>query len=68
MSKQTILDQVVAELERRTGDLRTVATESKTAYDTVLRIKNGEGDPSFGKVQKLHDYLFPKTSKRREVV
>lgn len=67
MSKQTILDQVVAELERRTGDLRTVATESRLPYDTVLRIKNRENDPSFSKVQTLHDYLFPKSAKRREV-
>lgn len=67
MSKQTILDQVVAELERRTGELRTVAAESQLPYDTVLRIKNRENDPSFSKVQALHDYLFPKTSKRREV-
>lgn len=66
MSKQTILDQVVAELERRVGELREVAEKCDLSYDTVLRIKNRENDPAFGKVQKLHDFLFPKATKRRE--
>lgn len=66
MSNQTILDQVVEELERRTGtgDLRAVAAESGIPYDTILRIKNRENDPAFSRVQHLHNTLFPK--KRRQ--
>lgn len=49
---------VVAELERRKGDLRAIAAESGVAYDTVLRIKNGEGDPGYSKVARLAATLF----------
>lgn len=52
------LDAVVAELERRKGDLPNVAKESGVSYDTVLRIKNRENDPGFSKVRALHEYLF----------
>jgi len=65
MTTQTILDQVVTELEKRTGDLRTVALESGIPYDTVLRVKNRENDPSFSKVQRLHDFLFAKPKRRK---
>lgn len=50
--------RVVDELGRRAGSLRRVAEESGVAYDTVLRIKNCEGDPGYSKVRTLHDYLF----------
>jgi len=53
-----MLERVVGELERRTGQMRLVAAESGLAYDTVLRIKNREGEPAYGKVRQLHDYLF----------
>jgi transcriptional regulator with XRE-family HTH domain len=52
-----ILARVVAELQARQGSLTKVADESGIAYDTVLRIKNGEGDPSYGKVWRLAQYL-----------
>jgi hypothetical protein len=65
MTTKTILDQVVSELEARVGDLRDVATKSGIPYDTVLRIKNRENDPSFSKVQTLHDYLFSKSRRRQ---
>lgn len=59
MSKQIDpLSQVVAELERRVGDLPKVAKECGLTYDTVLRIKNRENDPGYSKVQALHRYLF----------
>lgn len=52
------LSQVVAELERRVGDLPRVAKDCGLSYDTVLRIKNRENDPGYSKVQRLHQYLF----------
>lgn len=52
-----LLAAVVAELNRRKGDLRSLADESGVAYDTVLRIKNREGDSGYSKVRKLADYL-----------
>lgn len=27
------------------------------SYDTILRIKNGEGDPGYSKVRRLADYF-----------
>lgn len=59
MSKtHDLLDAVVAELDRRKGDLPKVARESGIPYDTVLRIKNRENDPGYSKVLTLHQYLF----------
>lgn len=52
------LDQVVAELERRRGDLPAVAKACGLPYDTVLRIKNRENDPGYSRVRLLHDFLF----------
>ncbi len=52
------LAEVVAELERRVGDLPKVAKDCGLSYDTVLRIKNRENDPGYSKVKTLHDYLF----------
>jgi hypothetical protein len=52
------LNAVIAELERRKGDLPAVAKACGLSYDTVLRIKNRENDPGYSKVQKLHIYLF----------
>lgn len=49
---------VVAELERRKGELREIAAEAGVAYDTVLRIKNGEGDPGYSKVARLAAVLL----------
>jgi hypothetical protein len=55
-----LLVRVVAELERRKGDLPKVARESGIPYDTVLRVKNRENDPGYSKVRALADYLFGK--------
>jgi hypothetical protein len=63
MKNQTILDQVVAGLESRVGELRDVAEKCDLPYDTVLRIKNRENDPSFSRVQRLHDFLFKKKAR-----
>lgn len=43
-------------LEEDVGRLRLVAEETGIPYDTVLRIKNGEGDPGFSKVHRLASY------------
>ena len=45
------------ELERRKGDIRRISAEAGLSYDTVLRIKNGEGEPGFHKVEKLASVL-----------
>lgn len=58
MDAPNLLAAVVRELKRREGQMRKVADESGIAYDTVLRIKNGEGDPGYSKVEQLARYLF----------
>ena len=57
-SEQDLLASVVERLKARQGDLRRVADMAGVAYDTVLRIKNGEGDPGYSKVRRLHDALL----------
>ena len=52
------LELVRNELEARRGDLRKLAHECPMAYDTILRIKNREGDPGYEKVRKLYRCLF----------
>lgn len=59
-----LLERVVSELERRTGDLPRVARESGLPYDTVLRIKNRENDPGYSKVSALARYLFAAPERR----
>lgn len=56
--KSDPLSEVVAELEKRVGQLPKVAQECGLTYDTVLRIKNRESDPGYSKVRALHNYLF----------
>lgn len=51
------LNIIRAELERRKGDIRRISEETGLSYDTVLRIKNGEGDPGFTKVAILAEHL-----------
>ena len=59
MSNQVdLLDEVVWELNRRQGELASIAKESGIPYDTVLRIKKRENDPGYSKVAALHRYLF----------
>lgn len=53
-----LLQRVVSELRSRRGRLSIVARESGVSYDTVLRIKNGEGDPGYSSVRCLGSYLF----------
>jgi len=52
-----LLQFVRAELSANKGDLPRVARQSGIAYDTILRIKNGEGDPGYSKVRRLADYF-----------
>ena len=52
-----LLSFVRVELERSRGDLNRIARATGVAYDTVLRIKNGEGDPGYSKVQTLANYF-----------
>lgn len=56
-SHTDLLDAVVAELERRKGDLAAIARVSGVAYDTVHRIKNRENDPGYSKVRALSEAL-----------
>ena len=58
MTQINMLEKVVAELEARKGDLRKVSTETGIPYDTILRVKNSENDPSFSRVAALYSYLF----------
>lgn len=54
MDKLHIIRQ---ELDRRKGELRHIAGATGISYDTILRIKNGEGDPGFSKVAVVAEYL-----------
>jgi hypothetical protein len=52
-----LLEAVIAELQRRTGDLLSVAKDASLSYDTVLRIKARENDPGYSKVRRLADVM-----------
>ncbi len=68
MTEQSdLLNDVIAELERREGALRAVAKDSGIPYDTVLRIKNRENDPGYSKVRALADF-FRRSAARVEAV
>lgn len=62
-SENDLLELVVSELERRSGDLRKVAAEAGLSYDTVLRIKNRENDPGYSKVRALAKLLLASQTK-----
>lgn len=64
MEQKSLLSDVRAALEKRVGDLRVISAESGVAYDTVLRIKNREGDPGYSKVETLARHLGLIKSKR----
>lgn len=66
MEQKDLLSGVRAALEKRVGELRSIAQESGVAYDTVLRIKNKEGDPGFSKVQTLAEFLGVSKPKRKK--
>lgn len=54
MSKPTLLDQVRRRLGVKTPkELAELAVAIGVNYATVLRIRDGKGDPAFGKVQSL---------------
>lgn len=59
-----LLDYVREQLVAHKGDLRRVADESGIAYDTCHRIKNGEGDPGYSKVQRLAEYFRDRSRSR----
>lgn len=48
-----LLNSVRTSLSRDVGQLRIVAQATGIPYDTILRIKNGEGDPGYSKVQEI---------------
>ncbi len=52
-----LLISVRAALKSAQGDLPKVARDTGLSYDTVLRIKNGEGDPGYSKVRILAEYF-----------
>ncbi len=52
-----MLVRVQAELHKRGGELRTIASGSGIHYDTVRRIKAGSHDPGYSKVKRLAVYL-----------
>ena len=52
-----LLARVVATLHQRKGSLRKVAKSADVSYDTVLRIRDGKHDPSYGKVKRLAEVL-----------
>lgn len=51
-----LLQAVRQRLNDDVGRLRVVAEETGIPYDTILRIKNEEGDPGYSKVQTIADY------------
>lgn len=51
-----LLNSVKKRLQEDIGQLRIVASSTGIPYDTVLRIKNGEGDPGYSKVQAIAEY------------
>ena len=50
---QDILTEVRRRLADDVGNLRAVAVVTGIPYDTILRIKNSEGDPGYSKVRTL---------------
>ena len=57
VSMTDLLHFVRDSLTRSMGDLPKVSRDTGIPYDTVLRIKNGEGDPGYSKVQRLAEYF-----------
>ena len=52
-----LLNYVKARLDDNVGRLQDVARCTGLSYDTVLRIKNGEGDPGYSKIRLLGDFF-----------
>jgi transcriptional regulator with XRE-family HTH domain len=67
MSTETLFDRVVTELRARHGENRKIAQAAGVNYDTLMRIKAGDRNAAYAKVQRLADVLFGKAkSKARE--
>ena len=64
MSPNDLLEQIRRFLSEDEGRIRHVASMSGIPYDTVLRIKNGEGDPGYSKVKALASYYGIQTVRR----
>ena len=45
------------ELEERKGELRKISRKTGLSYDTIMRIKRGDTEPGFYKVEALADYF-----------
>lgn len=65
MSKSGLLYLIRQRLAEDTGRLRQIAADTGISYDTILRIKNGEGDPGYSKVQTLATYYGLADESRR---
>jgi transcriptional regulator with XRE-family HTH domain len=52
-----LLVRVVYALHARKGGLRKLSKSAGISYDTVLRIRDGKHDPSYGKVKRLAELL-----------
>jgi len=66
MMKNDHLTQVREALRADEGKLRHVANKCGLSYDTILRIKNEEGDPGYSKVNVLVAYY--RIGKKRKSV
>ncbi len=62
-----LLDLVVAELQRRKGELPAISRAAGVAYDTVHRIKNRENDPGYSRVRRLAAVLGIQVDARLEI-
>jgi hypothetical protein len=56
-SMNDLLQFVQTKLAEHVGELPSVARATGMSYDTILRIKNGEGDPGYSKVRRLADHF-----------
>lgn len=63
--KNDLLTKVRESLRADEGRLRQVAMDTGLSYDTVLRIKNEEGDPGFSKVNTLAAYYYGGSKRRK---
>ena len=58
MTKPTMLDKVRAKLTGRKGqELIRIGAATGMSYDTLKRIRDGETDPPFSRVQQLAAYF-----------
>lgn len=60
----TDLDIIRQALDASRGDLRRIANATGIGYDTLLRIRAGEGEPKYGNVVKLAEHFRLKGARR----